>query len=148
MALTKQKGDVAELMVAADLRRRGYKLLIPFGEECDYDLVIERDDRLERVQVKYSESDGEVVRVRCRSHSLTNGKIRRTKHYTAQTIDWLAVYDLTTDRCYYVPSSELGSGRSVVHLRLSLPKNGQKLGINFASDYLDLDGPNHARVVE
>jgi hypothetical protein len=27
----KGKGDLAELMVAADLRRRGFKIAIPFG---------------------------------------------------------------------------------------------------------------------
>jgi hypothetical protein len=34
MAPLKQKGDVAELAVALDLRRRGYKVSIPFGEDC------------------------------------------------------------------------------------------------------------------
>jgi hypothetical protein len=29
MAPLKQKGDLAELMVAADLRRRGYRICIP-----------------------------------------------------------------------------------------------------------------------
>lgn len=66
-------------MVAADLRRRGFKIAIPFGEDCDFDLVLIREDRLERVQVKYTESDGVVIPVRCQSHSLTNGKIRKTK---------------------------------------------------------------------
>ena len=54
----KAKGDLAELMVAADLRRRGFKIAIPFGEDCDFDLILIREDRLERVQVKYAESDG------------------------------------------------------------------------------------------
>ena len=30
----KQKGDLAELKVACDLRRRGYEIAIPFGEEA------------------------------------------------------------------------------------------------------------------
>ena len=46
----KGKGDLAELMVAADLRRRGFKVAIPFGEDCDFDLVLIREDALERVQ--------------------------------------------------------------------------------------------------
>ena len=71
----KGKGDLAELMVAADLRRRGFKIAIPFGEDCDFDLVLIRDERLERVQVKYVESDGSVIKVKCLSHSLTNGKV-------------------------------------------------------------------------
>lgn len=40
-------------------------------------------------------ADGAVINVRCRSHSLTNGKVIRIKHYTAETIDLLAVYDAT-----------------------------------------------------
>jgi hypothetical protein len=115
----KSKGDLAELTVAGDLLRRGYKIAIPYGEDCDFDLILIRDDRLERVQVKYAESNGAVICVKCFSHSLTNGKIRRTKRYTAKTIDLLAVYDAITDRCYYIPATELGPGRSSIHLRLA-----------------------------
>lgn len=124
-------------MVASDLLRRGHKVAIPYGEDCDFDLILIRDDCLERVQVKYARSDGSVINVRCFSHSLTNGKIRRTKHYTAQTIDLLAVYDATSDRCYYVPASELGSGRSTLHLRLTPAKNGQRQGTRRAGDYCE-----------
>ena len=53
MAPTKTKGDVAELMVAADLVNKGYKIAIPYGEDCDFDLIVIREERLERVQVKY-----------------------------------------------------------------------------------------------
>jgi hypothetical protein len=61
----KGKGDLAELMVAADLRRRGFGVAIPFGEDYDFDLALIRGDRLERVQVKYTASDGAVVKVKC-----------------------------------------------------------------------------------
>ena len=39
MAPTKAKGDLAELKVAADLVAKGYSVSLPFGEDCDYDLV-------------------------------------------------------------------------------------------------------------
>ena len=125
-------------MVAADLRRRGHRIAVPWGEDCDYDLIVDRCDTgcLERVQVKYATSDGEVIRVRCRSFSLTNGKVRATKKYTAATVDWIAVYDPTTDRCYYVPARELGAGRSYIHLRLQPARSGRKLGVRLATDYL------------
>jgi PD-(D/E)XK endonuclease len=132
----KGKGDLAELMVAADLRRLGFKIAIPFGEDCDFDLVLIREDRLERVQVKYAESNGIVIPVRCSSHSLTNGKVRRTKRYTAKTIDLLAVYDRTSARCYYVPAIELGEGRSILHLRLKPALNKQYIGTRPAESYL------------
>jgi hypothetical protein len=38
----KAKGDLAELMVAVDLLRRGHKIAIPYGEDCDFDLVLIR----------------------------------------------------------------------------------------------------------
>ncbi len=131
----KAKGDLAELMVAADLRRRGFKIAIPFGEDCDFDLILVRSDRLQRVQVKYVESDGSVIRVKCFSHSLTNGKVRKTKRYTAKSIDLLAVYDHTCSRCFYIPAAELGEGRSIVHLRLKPALNHQRVGTHSAEDY-------------
>ena len=93
VASTKKKGDLAELRVACDLVAKGYRVAIPFGEDSDYDLVVDREGNLERVQVKYASSATGVIQVRCGSHSLTNGKVKRTKRYTAGSIDWLAVYD-------------------------------------------------------
>jgi PD-(D/E)XK endonuclease len=137
MASLKTKGDLAELKVATDLLERGYRIAIAFGEDHDYDLLLCRDDRLERVQVKHSQSNGEVIAVKCYSHSLTNGRVRQTKRYTAATIDWLAVYDATTNRCLYIPASDLGSGRNVLHLRLLEAKYCQRRGIRFADDYCE-----------
>ena len=145
MAPTKTKGDLAELMVAADLVRKGYKIAIPYGEDSDFDLIVIRDERLERVQVKYTESDRSVIAVRCRSHSLTNGKVKQTKRYTSETIEWLAVYDRTTDRCYYLPSSMLGAGRDIIHLRLTPALNNQRRLIHFAEEFLTLNGPPQLR---
>jgi hypothetical protein len=133
----KGKGDLAELAVAADLLRRGLKVAFPFGEDWDYDLILCRPSgALERVQVKYARSDGETISVRCSSHSLTNGRVRRTKRYTRATIDWLAAYDATTGRCYYVPSEVLGDGMRFLTLRLAPTRNGQRLRIRMATDFL------------
>ena len=70
MAPLKTKGDLAEMMVAADILRRGHKIAFPFGEDWDYDLIVCRHGALERVQVKHARSDGAVIAVRCSSHSL------------------------------------------------------------------------------
>jgi Holliday junction resolvase-like predicted endonuclease len=145
MAPTKTKGDLAELKVAADLTEKGYRIAIPYGEDCDFDLIVIREERLERVQVKYTESDGCVIEVRCQSQSLTNGKVKHVKRYTASMIDWLAVYDKTTNRCYYVPASRLGDGRREMYLRLTPALNNQRKLVNFAADYLNLDASPQLR---
>lgn len=33
------------------------RIAIPFGEDNDFDLILSREDPLERVQVKYTESE-------------------------------------------------------------------------------------------
>jgi Holliday junction resolvase-like predicted endonuclease len=137
MASLKMKGDLAELMVATDLLRRGYKVAFPYGEDWDYDLIAADGSQFHHVQVKHATSDGDVIRVECRSNSLTRGKVKRIKRYTAKMMDWLAVYDRTSSCCYYIPATELGNGRDAVLLRLQPTKNGQRTGIHFAEDYLD-----------
>ena len=137
MAELKRRGDLAEMRVAADVLARGHRVAIPFGEDCPYDLVVDRGGSLERVQVKHTVSDGRVVVVRCRTHSLTGGRVRSVTKYTAETIDWIAVYDATTDRCFYVPAAELGpTGAAQLHLRLAPPRNDQVTGIRQAADFL------------
>jgi PD-(D/E)XK endonuclease len=125
-------------MIAADLIRRGYKIAIPYGEDWDFDLIVCREERLERVQCKYSESNGIFITVRCCSQSLTNGKVKATKRYTAATIDWLAVYDPTTDRCYYVSAAELGNGMREMRLRLRPTLNNQRQLVRPAERYLEI----------
>jgi PD-(D/E)XK endonuclease len=135
----KAKGDLAELKVAADLRDRGYKLAFPYGEDWDFDLILGRDDgALERVQVKYARSDGRVVEVSGRSVSLTNGKVKAVKQYTAATIDWLAAWVADLDRCFYIPAAELGVGMHVISLRFVAPQNNQLLRVRMAADYVDI----------
>jgi hypothetical protein len=137
MAPLKRKGDLAELKVAADLIDRGCRISIPFGEDCDYDLIADYEGRLHRVQVKYTQSDGHMILIRCRSHSLTKGKVRVTKLYTSKMVDWIAAYDRTSDRCYYCPSWELGDGRAELRLRLQPARNGQRIGIREANAYIE-----------
>jgi hypothetical protein len=59
-----------------------------------------------------------------------------TKRYTADTIDWIAVFDATTDQCFYVPAAELGDGRSELSLRLVPARNNQRLRVRMADRYL------------
>jgi hypothetical protein len=93
---------------------------------------------MERVQVKHTRSDGCVVSVLARSHSLTNGKVRATKHCTAATINWLAVWDATLDRCFYVAAAELGDSMTELRLRVVPARNGQMRRIRPAERYTNI----------
>jgi len=106
-------------MVLADLQQKGYGVAIPFGHDLPFDLVLIRKDTgtLERVQCKYTESDGKVVDVRCAS---TSAWVHHT--YTAAEVDWIAVFDATTNRCYYVHST---TWSGMVRPKLRLVECGQ-----------------------
>jgi hypothetical protein len=130
----KEKGDLAETRVLADIVRRGHKVAIPFGEHWRYDLVMQREGRLERVQVKYVKSTAEgVLTVKC--HSMPRTGVRAA--YTPDEIDWLAVYDATTDRVFYIPSDDI-NGQHFLYLRLTPTKNRQARRVHWAADYEDL----------
>ena len=132
-----QKCELAEAKVTADLISRGYQVAFPFGTSR-YDLIVDRKNELERVQVKYVASDGNVVKVKCRSitHSRSENKIFK---YLPTEIEWIATYDETTDKVYYVSSDLLGEeGRSEVTLRLVPTKDNQSKKINWAHEYTEI----------
>lgn len=145
---TKQKGVIAQLKVASDLVQRGYQVWEPHGEFGDIDLMFCREpdkpgayqrvgpgEWIDRVQVKYTKSNGEYIKIRSRCHSVTAGRVGSTKYYTSQLIDWIAVYDDTSSTCYYIPARVLGDGMS--ELRLRLEGGNSNPSIRWAKDYLN-----------
>jgi hypothetical protein len=60
------------------------------------------------------------------------------KRYTAATVDWIGVYDRTTDACYYVPSAQFAEGRTYLHLRVTPSRNGQRKGVRWARDFTSI----------
>lgn len=141
MSETNWKGDVGEAMILADLRRGGHGVAIPFGHDLPFDLVVIRRDggTLERMQCKYTTSDGCAAIVRVESNSAWVHY-----RYTAEAVDWLGVYDATTETCLYIPAW-VWNGKCRLNLRLRAPANGQRKGIWFADDFRDLVGHPHTR---
>lgn len=131
-AITKIKGDLGQAMVMADALKRGYKVALPLGEDWRYDLIIEKAGKLLRIQCKYVESTKGVIKVRCETH---DG--RSYYRYQQSDLDYMAIYDKITDRCYYISCSYLGNrGRGSLSLRTVRTKNGQIKGIYKAEDFL------------
>lgn len=136
MGLSNKKGDFGEVMVIADLMKRGYQVSVPYGHDTLYDLVVDRNGKLERIQVKYTKSDGYVIKVRL-VHDAKNKN--GCKKYSGTEIDWIAVFDEYTNKCYYIPSEKIGSGeKSAIRLRLIETKNRQEKNVNLASLYEEI----------
>lgn len=130
MGRTTDKGERGEAEVIVALKRLGYQVAIPLGHSLPFDLILiaEEGRRMERVQVKYTTSNGRVVVVRCASHSAWVAY-----KYSAKLVDWLATYDATTDQVFFVHSC-VWDGFATMNLRLVEPVNGQAEGIRWATN--------------
>jgi PD-(D/E)XK endonuclease len=127
-----QKGAVAEAAIAFAAIQLGIGVSRPFGDEA-YDLIFDLGDRLVRVQCKWAMRHGDVVQIRCYgSRRNANGLLRR--FYSEHEVDAFAAYCAELERCYFLPFASLPS-RVQVNLRLSAPRNNQRLRINWASEF-------------
>jgi hypothetical protein len=73
--------------------------------------------------------------------------------YTKDEVDWVAVYDSTSDQCFYLHST-VWDGQVAVNLRLVPTANGQAKWIRCGRDFISLGdgeqgvlspGPNKPR---
>jgi len=135
-AKTTQKGEVGEAKVIADLIRQGHDIAIPFGHNQPFDLIVVRKEvgRLEKVQVKYTTSDGKTVRAAIRSASAWVAH-----RYTADEVDWVVIYEAITSQRFYLPSS-LWDGHTQLTLRIAPTANAQVKGIRWAEQFTRLAG--------
>ncbi len=129
MAITKQKGDIAEAFVTYLLKQKGFNVLIPWGEDNRYDLVSEKNGVFKRVQVKYVAPKNGVLEVSLRSSNNYN-----IIHYTSRDIDIIAAYYPKINKVYFIPLSSIRN-IALCKLRLRPTKNKQKKFIVMASKY-------------
>jgi hypothetical protein len=127
------KGKITELGVAQSFLRLGYQVCEPLVSDSRYDLIVDINGKLFKIQVKTSslKEDGAFFEF-CTSSSHTNTNRTINRSYTSQEIDYFAT--MFEERCYIIPVEECGSRSQ--RLRLLPTKNGQKKNIMFAEDYL------------
>jgi len=77
MRLTQRKGDTAVAQAIATFTRMGFDVLIPLTESAAYDLVVDAEGALRRVQVRYAGHGNVDLR---RIHSNSKGYVvKKTK---------------------------------------------------------------------
>lgn len=86
----KQKGDVTEAATLSKLVSLGYNPLLPFSENARYDIAVDEDGELTRIQCKTAWKDGEKILFNCSDVRHVGGKVGRN-HYTEEEIDGFAV---------------------------------------------------------
>jgi hypothetical protein len=128
-----QKGAIAEAAITAAAIELGLTVLRPLCEGRRYDLVIDLEPELLRVQCKLAQRLAGVLSVRVSTSRYTPSGYVRTS-YSAHEIDAVGAYSPELQRCFLVPVDEV-SGRRAIHLRLEPARNNQSERIKWARDY-------------
>ncbi len=128
---TKLKGDIGQLIAAKEFLRRGWHVAFPYGENMKYDLIIEKEGIMKRVQVKACFPKKGSLRINFRSSN--NWSVVQ---YTKSDFDLVAAVDLESERVYFIPPDKFSS--CMLNIRIDQAKNCQMKNINFAENFLQI----------
>lgn len=124
-------GHRAEAAILAELVKRGYRVLLPFGVNQRYDLVLDCDGRFLRAQCKTGRLREGVIQ--CSTQSIqSNTRGTSWRSYTGE-IDLFIVYCPQNDSVYVIPADEVP--KRGMHLRVNPPRNRQDKRVRWAKDY-------------
>jgi hypothetical protein len=124
-------GARTEATILAELVKRGYRVLLPFGENQRYDLVLDLDGSFHRVQCKTGRLRNGCVVFSAKS---VQSNMRRAviRDYEGD-IELFIVHCPETDALYAISIDE--ATRTQGTLRIDPTGNGQGKRIRWARDY-------------
>ncbi|MBU0709162.1 MAG: endonuclease [Candidatus Omnitrophica bacterium] len=112
---TKLKADIAESAVITELLKMGFRVLKPIGDRLPYDLAIDRNGKLLRIQVKSAwfnaKTNSYGVDVR---RTKTNRRRMLRERYCKNDFDFAVVYIEPLQKFYVMPISVFCSYDSTV----------------------------------
>jgi hypothetical protein len=133
---TTERGLLTEAKVLAKLIELGASVLLPYGHDHPFDLVVYEGNRFVRVQVKTARdgtdkgrANGSVLIPACSVVDRIGGKV--SKILTADDCDVIVGYHPVLDRYYCLKPT----GQSRYQLRTEAPRNNQTRGIRLAQHY-------------
>jgi hypothetical protein len=129
-----QKGAAAEAAITAALIQLGLVVLRPLCEGSRYDLIVDLEPQLLRVQCKLARRIRGVIAVRAETSRFTpNGYVR--KPYSPAEIDAIAAYTPELQATFLIPIASISACRNTVSLRLVPTRNNQARNVRWARDY-------------
>lgn len=132
---TAKKGQITESMVLARLVQLGYQCLMPWRHDHRYDIAIDDDGKLVRIQCKTArllKEQGCIAFNTNITYARVGGKPHIVKGYKGQA-DYFGVYSPDTGKVYLIPV-DIENTRQVI-LRLTPTRNNQEKGVRWAKDY-------------
>ena len=127
---TKQRGDETEARILTELVARGYSVSVPFGDNDPYDLVVDIDGGLYRVQCKTGWVEDDCIRFKTASKTTRDGRVSHVGY--DGRIDAFSVYCPDIDSVYWMPVGD--AGKRNTYLRIEEAKIDHP-SINFVEEY-------------
>ncbi len=122
---TKLKADIAESAVTTELLRRGFHVLKPYGDRMPYDVAVELNGKLVRIQVKSAWLDKKSRRfVVDARQTKTNRRVMVRKHYSSRDFDFAAIHIPDSGDFFIIPISEFITFKGTITL---MEMSGQKV---------------------
>ena len=100
--------------------------------ECCYDRVVDWNNKLFKVQVKYAGQKADGVILAKTTRISRKREIRVA--YNENELDSIVIYSPKTDKLYWLPK-EIWINKTVVSLRVTEPKNTNGHPIHYAKDF-------------
>jgi hypothetical protein len=125
-------GQRSEAAILAELVKRGHQVLIPYGINHRYDLVVDIGGRFLRAQCKTGRLRQGVILFNTVS-TRVNTVRTYIAPYDAEQIDLFLIYCPETERVYALDVGEAASSNG--RLRVDPAVNGQAKGIRWAADH-------------
>ena len=137
MDITLRKGMITELECIKAFIDLGYHCSIPYGDCARYDVVVDIDNKLYRVQCKTSnwskDTAKEKIAFEISARTITtNTKMTTRKTYSIDEVDLFYTY--FEGKSYLIPAEEV-VGKTSFRLRYEYPSNNQRQGIHLAENY-------------
>ena len=131
---SKDKGNIGEAIFLFKALKLGCIVSKPFGDNARYDYIIDWQNKLYKVQVKYcSGLANESFICPCSSSKNHTTNKRRTTYN--EDVDYLAFYLSSINEIVMIPIEEIGEKKTIC-FRKTPPKNNQKSKIHYVDDYL------------
>ena len=122
---TNTKGDISMACVIAELTKRGISISVPMTDNKRYDLIMDYNGKLYRMQVKrinYKPDDGLLIFKTVSSNS-TKNKGYYDRRYKFGEIEGFLAYCLELDKVYLAWIGEVPREKFYMHCHK--PKNNQ-----------------------
>ncbi len=116
---TKLKADIAEAAVITALLKRGFKVLKPIGDRLPYDLALDVNGKLLKVQVKSAWYYNGSYTVNSRRTKTNRRRMRRRmlrSRYDDKDFDFAILYIDRIDTFYVMPISVFSGYKSGINL--------------------------------